>query len=119
MLRAVPAPHLDVVYPLLFASCVNLWGQPGERYERIDEQAHRDAMLGGELSRQPPRDTNVAVVVDDDAEYVPLPWNGLSCHEKRSPRIDERALSRVGHARLTGRATARRLRCGSFELNGG
>ena len=96
MQRAAPAPDLDVVHPLLLTPRVDLWSQARESHERIDEQANRDAVLGGELSRQAPRDADVAVVIDGDTEYVPMPGNGSTCHEKRPPRIDEGTLSRAG-----------------------
>src|SRR6266567_976739 len=70
-LRASPAAHVDASCALLARRRIDLRRKARERPHVVDEQAHRDGVLAGELACKTPGDTDVAVIVDDAAEDVP------------------------------------------------
>src|SRR2546429_9834610 len=70
-LRASPAAHVDASCALLARRRIDLRRKARERPHVVDEQAHCDGVLAGELACKTPGDTDVAVIVDGGAEDVP------------------------------------------------
>ena len=63
-----PMPHGDGAYALRFAVDRDFRANSLEAAQIVDPQSHGNAMLFCELSRQPPANADVAIVVDDFAE---------------------------------------------------
>ncbi|MNJ29771.1 hypothetical protein D3C77_243510 [compost metagenome] len=67
-----PVTHLDPLLRLLRSTGLGLGTDACEGRQVIHPQAHRHALLGHQLPRKTPGHADVAVVVDDTTEDVPV-----------------------------------------------